>query len=151
MSTQAPSLSKWRMHVPFLFLPFPLCRFLPAWLPAGETQVSGVVLKVELAPCLINDWHLCQSIHSATTACNKSHLAGRWADPQASLQSQQPVINMAAWQIIKPIHDPDQSDNPTWLITALYLTWLNPKPRQLHAWFFFIQYLETSTFEPTFF
>lgn len=27
-------------------------------------QVSGVVLKVELAPCFFYDWHLCQSIHS---------------------------------------------------------------------------------------
>lgn len=43
-------------------------------------QVSGVVLKVELAPCFFNDWHLCQSIHSGATACNESHLAGRWAD-----------------------------------------------------------------------
>lgn len=28
---------------------------LPAWLPAGETQARGVFVKVELAPCLIND------------------------------------------------------------------------------------------------
>lgn len=73
--------SKWRKLLSFLVLPFPARWFLPALLSTGETQASGVALKDELAPCLINEWHLCQSIHSAATACNKSHLAGRWADP----------------------------------------------------------------------
>ena len=46
-----------------------------------NTQASGVFLKVELAPCLINDWHLCQSIHSAAIAHHKSHLVGRSLEP----------------------------------------------------------------------
>lgn len=45
-------------HVFFLLLPFPLCRFLPAWLTAGERWASGFVLKGEPTPCLINDGHL---------------------------------------------------------------------------------------------
>lgn len=77
-------ISKWRKCLGFSCS----CHFLsPARLPASEPQASGVALKVELVPCLIDDWHLCQSIHSAATACNKSHLAGRWADRQGSPES----------------------------------------------------------------
>lgn len=39
----------------FLLLPFPLCSVLPARLPAGEPQASGVGLKAELLPFFIND------------------------------------------------------------------------------------------------
>lgn len=97
------------------------CHFLPAWLPTGETQASGVVLKVELGPCLINDWHLCQSIHSAATACNKSHLAGRWADPQGSPESMTSDKHgcLADYQTntsLRSIKQPDPS-----LITVLYI------------------------------
>lgn len=80
-----------RMTQAFVFpLPAISSLLIPSCLAphhTGETQASGVFLKVELIPCLINDWHLCQSIHSAATACNKSHLAGRWADPQSSPES----------------------------------------------------------------
>lgn len=84
---QPQPLFEWRKRLSSLFLPFPLGWLLPASLHTGETKASGVVPKAELGPCLINDSHLCQSIHSAVTARNESHLAGRWADPQSSLES----------------------------------------------------------------
>lgn len=88
-SVSPSSLSEWRKHLSFLFLPFPLCWFLPAWLHTIQVKHKRQVSlwKLSSSPCLINDWHLCQSIHSAATACNKSHLAGRWADPQSSPES----------------------------------------------------------------
>lgn len=59
----------------FPLLPFPLCSLLPARPPpAGEPRASGVRLKAELLPCVINGWRLCQSICSRATSCNKSHL-----------------------------------------------------------------------------
>lgn len=80
--TPMQSLPKWCNHFSFLFL---VSSLLGSSQVKHKRQVS--FWKTSSPPCLINDWHLCQSIHSATAACNKSHLAGRWADPQRSVES----------------------------------------------------------------